>query len=71
MIPALMIRIFGDDWKTSLAGVLSALSVTLATVTGILTATQGIHVAASVMLGLTMASNLCRVWLGLISKDAK
>lgn len=67
------------NWKTSLAGFLSFVLTTLTTISGFFVASDvvtsgpsvsSIHVHTWVLVGINLATALCRVWIGMLQKDA-
>ena len=66
------------DWKSSIAGILNFLTVTLTTISGLLAANtlsaggglDTIHVGTWVVIAINVALALCRAWLGIITQNA-
>lgn len=62
-------KIFGPNWKSTVAGLLNLFSVTLGVISAWLAASQGIHVAADITAGIALASQLCNAWIHFLMTD--
>jgi hypothetical protein len=65
-----------NNWKTTVAGILSAFMGAVGPLTGFLAALQAMKPTPDYTLaiwgaGLTCAAGIARVWIGLIQSDAK
>lgn len=68
----MLVKFFGVNWKSTVAGILSFLLVTFGSLTSWLaTLPSTTHTPAWIALSISLLTGLCRVWVAFITNDAQ